>query len=179
MSSPICGLDIGYSSYRGMEVRKLPVIRVFGSTSSGHKVCLHIHGVLPYLYIPYDGSTAADRMGHQLSMALDKAINVLQGQSLSNSHHVFKTTLVNGIPLYGYHRKEHQFFKMFFYNPNTRKHSYDLFLNGAIMNKVFQPCEAHIPYVLQFMIDFNLQGMNYIRLKSALARRLPGKQIAH
>lgn len=42
------------------------------------------------------------------------------------------------------------------------------------MNKIFQPCEAHIPYILQFMIDFNLQGMNYIHLKSALARRAPG-----
>ena len=40
MSSPICGLDIGYSSYRGMEVRKLPVIRVFGSTSSGKYILL-------------------------------------------------------------------------------------------------------------------------------------------
>ena len=49
--------------------------------------------------------------------------------------------------------------------------------NGAVMKKIFQPCEAHIPYILQFMIDFNLQGMNYIHLKSALARRVPGKNL--
>ena len=35
MSSPIPGLDFGYSRYRGLEIKKVPVIRIFGSTSTG------------------------------------------------------------------------------------------------------------------------------------------------
>lgn len=35
---------------------KLPVVRVFGATETGQKVCAHIHGALPYLYVEYDGS---------------------------------------------------------------------------------------------------------------------------
>lgn len=35
MSIPIPGLDIGYSTFRGLEIKKVPVIRVFGSTSTG------------------------------------------------------------------------------------------------------------------------------------------------
>jgi len=35
MSSPIPGLDFGYSTYRGLEIKKVPVIRIFGSTSTG------------------------------------------------------------------------------------------------------------------------------------------------
>lgn len=35
---------------------KVPVIRVLGATETGQKVCAHIHGAFPYLYIEYNGS---------------------------------------------------------------------------------------------------------------------------
>lgn len=39
---------------------KVPVIRVFGSTETGQKVCAHIHGAFPYLYVEYNGSLDPD-----------------------------------------------------------------------------------------------------------------------
>lgn len=50
----------------------------------------------------------------------------------------------------------------------------DIFLliqNGAILNKVFQPHEAHIPFILQFFIDFNLYGMSFIDFELVKFRR--------
>lgn len=38
----------------------VPIIRVFGSTETGQRVCAHIHGAFPYLYIPYGDERAID-----------------------------------------------------------------------------------------------------------------------
>ena len=64
---------------------------------TGYKVCLHVHGVFPYFYIPYDGSTPPHKMGHQIALAVDKSINVLHGQGMSSAHHVFKASLISGM----------------------------------------------------------------------------------
>lgn len=46
---------------------KVPVIRVFGSTETGQKVCAHIHGAFPYLYVEYRGPLDKATGGHEYS----------------------------------------------------------------------------------------------------------------
>lgn len=51
------------------------------------------------------------------------------------------------------------------------KRAADLLSGGAVMNKVLQPHESHINMELQFMMDYNLQGMNQIHLKHVMFRQ--------
>lgn len=60
------------------------------------KTCLHVHGVFPYMYIPYDGSEPISGKMYQTAATLDKAINVSLGQTASNIQHVHKIVLVSG-----------------------------------------------------------------------------------
>jgi DNA polymerase zeta len=68
-----CG-DAPLQGYGGAASRgygdtlEVPVIRVYGSTETGQKVCAHIHGVFPYLYIEYSGSLSPDIGRYCLSL---------------------------------------------------------------------------------------------------------------
>lgn len=75
------------------------MLRIFGTDSTGIKTCMHVHGVFPYLYVPYDGSGSADdadRLSYQLAASLDKAINISLGQTNSATQHIFKVVVVKG-----------------------------------------------------------------------------------
>ncbi|KMQ94289.1 dna polymerase zeta catalytic subunit-like protein [Lasius niger] len=163
---PIPELDMTFSEFRGSEIRKVPIIRIFGSTVTGKKTCLHIHGIFPYMYVPCTIQENTDSYAYQLAASIDSALNTSFGSTLSTNQHVYKIQRVSGIPFYGYHEKEHLFFKIYFYNPAIIKRTADLLQNGAILNQTFQAYEAHIPYILQFMIDYNLYGMNLINLNN-------------
>ncbi|EDW31663.1 GL10839 [Drosophila persimilis] len=166
MEKPQSGLDPCYSELRGKEIKRVPIIRVFGANSAGQKTCMHVHGVFPYFYIPYDKKDfeSLERGILQIAMHLDKALNISLGQGSSNAQHVFKIQLVKGIPFYGYHRVDHQFLKIYMFNPRFVRRAANLLQSGAILSKNFNPHESHVPYILQFMIDYNLYGMSYLHV---------------
>ncbi|CDQ66996.1 unnamed protein product [Oncorhynchus mykiss] len=139
---------------------------------SGQKTCLHLHGIFPYLYVPYDGyGQQAESYLRQVAFSIDRALNVSMGNPSSNTQHVFKVALVSGMPFYGYHAMERKFMKIYLYNPQMVKRVCELLQGGAVMNKHYQPHEAHIPYLLQLFIDYNLYGMNLINLGAVKFRR--------
>ncbi|XP_077444018.1 DNA polymerase zeta catalytic subunit isoform X1 [Stigmatopora argus] len=174
LANPIKDLDACYSEFRESNVNKVPVVRIFGATPAGQKTCLHLHGVFPYIYIPYDGHGQEQEPYLRLvAFSIDRAINVAMGNPASDVQHIFKVVLVSGMPFYGYHAKEKHFMKIYLYNPQMVKRVCELLQSGAVMNKIYQPHEGHIPYLLQLFIDYNLYGMNLVNLAAVKFR--PGK----
>ncbi|XP_042359313.1 DNA polymerase zeta catalytic subunit [Plectropomus leopardus] len=179
LASPIKDLDVCYSEFRESDVKKVPVVRIFGATPAGQKTCLHLHGVFPYIYVPYDGyGQQSERYLRQVAFSIDRALNVAMGNPASSIQHVFKVVLVSGMPFYGYHAKEKHFMKIYLYNPQMVKRVCELLQSGAVMNKSYQPHEGHIPYLLQLFIDYNLYGMNMVNLAAVKFRRGPNKEDA-
>ena len=64
---------------------------------TGQKTCMHVHGVFPYLYVPYDGTQPWDRYLRLFANSLDKALNVSLNHANSKSQHVYKINLVSGM----------------------------------------------------------------------------------
>ncbi|XP_074033298.1 DNA polymerase zeta catalytic subunit isoform X2 [Leptinotarsa decemlineata] len=173
MSAPVQGLDVMYSDFRGSSINQVPILRLFGSIPTGEKICVHIHGVFPYIYIPYDGIQEANSLMYRIAASIDKAVNISLKQASSNAQHVYKITLVKGIPMYGYHLREHQFFKIYLYNPLLVRKVASLLMNESTLGKLYQPHEAHLNFTLQFMIDFNLHGMSSMVVSEIKFRRNP------
>ncbi|XP_072300034.1 DNA polymerase zeta catalytic subunit isoform X2 [Eucyclogobius newberryi] len=165
LARPVKDLDVCYSGFRESDVKRVPVVRIFGATPAGQKTCLHLHGIFPYIYVPYNGlEQQSEHYLRQLAFSIDRALNVTMGNPSSSVQHVFKVVLVSGMPFYGYHAKEKYFLKIYLYNPQMVKRVCELLQSGAVMNKMHQPHEGHIPYLLQLFIDYNLYGMNLINL---------------
>lgn len=49
----------------------------------------------------------------------------------------------------------------------------EFFQNGVILGEKLQPHEAHIPYILQFMIDYNIYGMSFVSFSKIKYRKDP------
>lgn len=45
MRKPVPGLDAAYSQLQGTAIDRVPIVRIFGSTPSGQKTCVHIRRV--------------------------------------------------------------------------------------------------------------------------------------
>ncbi|KAK4452812.1 hypothetical protein QBC34DRAFT_397046 [Podospora aff. communis PSN243] len=150
---------------------RVPVIRVFGSTETGQKVCAHIHGVFPYLYVEYHGPLDRPTVGEYICRfhsSIDRALALSYRKN--RQRFVARITLVKGIPFYGFHVGYRFYLKIYMLNPMVMTRLADLLQQGLIMSQKFQPYEAHIQYLLQFMVDYNLYGCGYIETQNLYFR---------
>lgn len=84
--------------------------------------------------------------------------NAYDGKAVYVAH----ISLVKGVPFYGYHVGYKYFLKIYMLNPLNMTRLADLLYQKAIMERIIQPYESHLQYILQWMCDYNLYGCAYI-----------------
>ncbi|CCH40490.1 DNA polymerase zeta subunit [Wickerhamomyces ciferrii] len=156
----------------------VPVVRVFGSIPTGHNIIAHIHGAYPYIYIPYDNQDCF-RLQQVLEAAIASSLNRKKSDNENtNDNHkeskVFKyiahISLCKGVPFYGYNVGYKAFYKIYLLNPSYSNRLAEMLRDGKATGKKYDCYEVHIPYVLQFLSDFNLFGCAWLRLKNLYLR---------
>jgi DNA polymerase zeta len=99
-----------------------------------------------------------------LHLSIDRALAVSYRRNAHDgkSKYVARITLAKGIPFYGFYVGYRFYLKIYMLNPMVMTRLAELLQQGTIMEQRFQPYEAHLQYLLQFMTDYNLYGCGYI-----------------
>ncbi|KIJ27195.1 hypothetical protein M422DRAFT_785005, partial [Sphaerobolus stellatus SS14] len=158
------------------ELPKVPVIRIFGLTSTGLRACLHIHQVYPYFFIDYYGSLNPDRVQayiHKLHSSLNHAIAISlhRDPTAPNSKFIRQVLLVKGVPFYGFHSAFQPFLKILVADPSYVNRVVTILQSGSVMRTKFVTYENHLSFILQFMCDFGVYGCGWVGLGEEVVRR--------
>ena len=97
-AKPIKGIDTFFSEFRQSEIHRVPIVRIFGSTASGQKACLHLHQTFPYIYVQIPERDESPKFAKQFASSLDLAIQISLGRSVSNvQNYVHDVSLLKGM----------------------------------------------------------------------------------
>lgn len=160
-------------SFRKKKFGQVPVIRIFGTTESGINLLVHVHGVFPYIYVPYFGEdlSQVDEIIDQLHKSINYNMGTAFRKDLSNDpNFVANITLCKAVDFYGFSVGWQLYLKVYLLNPSYVNKCADLLIKGKICGRVLQPYEAHLPHILQFFADCNLFGCGWLKINECCYR---------
>ncbi|KLT41724.1 hypothetical protein CC85DRAFT_328733 [Cutaneotrichosporon oleaginosum] len=176
----------------GVVPSSFPVLRIFGTTTSRQKVCVNVHLAYPYFYVPFPMDSLdplrpervvrlcqrfAVSLNHAICLALRQnptgpaAMTNFAGGTDPRHLHVVSVVLVKGVPFYGYHVGHAYWLKVSLTNPGRVRVAVEQLHKPVVLGKVWQPHEAHLSHVLQFMCDFDLYGCGFLDLSGGQFRQ--------
>lgn len=165
----------------------VPVISIFGITLAGQKTCMHVHGVMPYIFVECpeallnmvaDDAIARNRYLSNLSTSIDDEWRALSHRPEDLSKQIVqRIEIVRGTPFYGYcdadPSRAHLFLKISLFDPAQTRRVANILRSGVkVWSSLvrFAPYEVHLPYLLQFFVDYNLVGMDSIVVDELFVR---------
>lgn len=151
----------------------VPTIRVFGSIPTGNKILVHIHGIFPYIYVPHfdmDCWKLQELIERKVANSLQQEDDNNKEKEITQFKYIAHVSVCKGVPFYGYHVGYQKFFKVHLLNPSYKKRVAGLFSEGVISGFTMSVFEAHIPFGLQFMKDYNLFGCGWLKCNEVFIR---------
>lgn len=128
-ASPIPGLDETWSSLEGRPIKRVPLLRLYGTTPCGQKSAVTVHNAYPYFFVNIPETVLAENdtfeklsaYALQLAHSLNRATGLNLNQKSNDSQYVHTITVVQGKSFYGYTPDTELFFKVFMYaSPESR-----------------------------------------------------------
>jgi DNA polymerase zeta len=155
----------------------VPIVRIFGSLTTGNRTIGHIHGVFPYIYVPYDNQDCF-KFHLKIENAVVQSLNRNKDNKKdTNKDHdddkilkyIANVSICKGVPFYGFHVGYRAFYKISLLNPSYSKRVADI-LRGGDTGRSYDVYESHISIGLQFLSDFNLFGCGWFRVNDLFIR---------
>jgi len=160
--------------FSGTKESNVPVIQMYGCTQDGLSVCLSIHGVLPYIYVPVPVPKVKEGMALQdLCTNFLNALNIRMKSKLGDkgevNDFVQAVEIEQKMSLMLYREEKIPFFKITFsappHVPSARSILEEGLVVQGIQNSVsYITFESNLAFVLRFMVDQDIGGASWIEL---------------
>ncbi|CAM9235239.1 unnamed protein product, partial [Sphacelaria rigidula] len=157
----------------------VPVIRVYGVTEQGHSVFAHIHGFVPYFYIP---APAGFKGAHceALKAVINSTVRARErGDEKRLKNPCLRVDLAHEMQsLLGFSFGETRtFLKLYFAMPSLVPKVKTMLADGVHVDGFGRltanpSYESNVPFVLRFMVDKEMAGASWVEIpKSTFAIR--------
>jgi len=109
------------------------------------------------------------------ALQIEAIMNTLDAQQSDHHFHgkqlFYDLSIVSGTDFYGFHQSPEPLIKITAVDPADVPRIVEIVRSGVINDCVYEPYESHIPFLLHFVIDHNLYGMNFVYFKSPCFRQ--------
>ncbi|ELR25172.1 polymerase (DNA directed), delta 1, catalytic subunit [Acanthamoeba castellanii str. Neff] len=160
----------------------VPIIHMYGLTREGHSVLVHLHGVLPYFYVPAPHAQFSEDDCESFRLALNRRCASHARGAKERKDYVIAVAVEQKESIMGYHAdKRKPFLRITMAMPPLVPAARGILEAGLVFDgypngRTFQTYESNIAFVLRFMIDKKMTGAAWLELAANKYEVVPDDQ---